>query len=180
MDDKIKNSEAFLNSVAKKQSGFSVPENYFKESENYLANFLTEEQIPKKNSFSTPDNYFDTLEDSILAKATKKPTKVISLKKNLLKIMSIGVAASILLLLGINFYNTTNDSKVSFDDLAKNDIENWFIDDSYEITTEDITAFINLEEVNTIDLAFTTIKNNDIEEYIINNNDEILLDNDLY
>lgn len=180
MDNKIKNSENFLDKIVKKNNGFSTPKNYFNDHEERFSSFLIEEKISKKDVFATPENYFDTLEEEILTKVTKKeaPTTVISLKRKIYKVASIGIAASILLFLSINFYNNTSKTKISFDNLAKNDIENWFLETPYEITTEDIATIINANDLNTIDLAFTDIKSDAIEDYLIYNDDEIILTNE--
>ena len=87
MNKELKNSEKFIHQVVGKETGFSVPQNYFEEIEDNFSTHLFEEKNSKKITFEIPNNYFNTIEDKILLKVVvnKKPIKVISLKQRILK-----------------------------------------------------------------------------------------------
>jgi len=175
MEDKTKNSEEFLNSVLGNKNGFSIPKDYFENSEERLLGFLSEEKLPNKNPFSTPNLYFDSLEETIFNKVTavEKTTKIISLKDRIYKVIPFGMAASILLFVGLTYFNNTN-TEVNFDNLAQSDIETWIIDNSYDMTTQDIATLIPAENIYTSDFAFANIDDDEIEDYIISNDTTIL------
>ena len=176
MENNIKNSEAYLNSVLGKENGFSIPENYFNDVEERLSCFLTEDSIIKKKPFTTPDSYFESLEDIIISKVSTEvnTTKVISLKQRIIKVIPIGVAASIMLFISLNYLNNFN-TEVSFDNLAESDIETWILENSTEMTSQDIATFIPTENIITDDFTFTTIDSQEIEDYIIYNDKTSLL-----
>jgi hypothetical protein len=176
MKNKIKNSEVYLNSVLGKENSFSVPKNYFNDLEKRFSNFLIEDKISNKKVFLTPNSYFDTLEDKIIPKVTlkEKNIKIISLKQRIYKVIPFGIAASILLFISVNYFNNFN-TEVSFDNLALSDIETWILDNSSEITSQDIVTFIPTENINTNVFEFTTLNDKDIEDYIIYNDNTSIL-----
>lgn len=176
MENNIKNSEDYLKSVLKKSTGFSAPKNYFSEVEEKLSYFIFEEKLPKESGFKTPDTYFDTLENSILDKVTqKKEVKVISLKDRLLKFIPIAAAASVVLFISINLFNNNTTETVNFDNLAQIDIENWIVENATELIIDDFAMILDAEIMNEDDFAFTDLKNDAIEDYIINTDNTSLL-----
>lgn len=176
MEDKIKHSEAYLNSVIGKKTGFSIPNTYFDNLGLDLNATFAERSIPKKKVFSTPDLYFDTLEDSILdkVKPLEKPVKVVTLKERFYKIIPAAIAASLALFISLNYF-TKIKSEINFDNLAQSDIETWFLENSNEMTSDDIATFVYIEDNNVNDFEYTDITGNDIEDYIINNNTNAIL-----
>ncbi len=176
MEEKIKNSELYLNSVLGEKSNFSAPKDYFNNIENRFFISLAEQNIPNKDGFSTPNSYFDSLENSILSKvkSKEKTIKVISLKQRFYKIIPAAIAASIALFISINYF-TNKNTEINFDNLAQTDIENWFLESSSNITSEDIATFINVDDINVNDFAYTNIDDDDIEDYIIYNENTTLL-----
>lgn len=176
MEKKLKNSEAYLTSLFKKENGFSVPKNYFEDTEARLQSFLSEDKIPKKKTFSTPEFYFDNLEDEIITKVTSKERKprVFSLMQKKYKLATIGIAASIILSIGIGYFNDFT-SEVNFENLSQNDIESWILENSSEITSQEIANYIPFESKNTTDFILANINDQEIEEYIIYNDSSILL-----
>lgn len=171
MENKIKNSEEFLNSVTNKSTGFSTPKNYFSSVEDKFSTFLIEDKLPKENGFTTPTNYFNNLEDVILKNTSpKKEVKVISLKSRILKYIPIAAAASVALFLSIN-YSSIFNTEVSFDNLAESDIESWVMDNSNELSDQDFAALLSNEIANENDFALTDINSDAIEDYIIYSED---------
>ncbi|QTE22901.1 hypothetical protein [Polaribacter cellanae] len=178
MEKDIKNSEDFLKSITGKNTGFSAPSNYFDTVEDRFSSFIFEESLPKKNIFKVPDNYFNTLEDTILNTVApkNKKTKVISLKSRILKLIPVAAAASILLFIGLNYFNTLNNTtEVNFDSVAETDIENWVVDNFNELSNEDFANVLNSNIINENDFAFTNIKDDAIEDYIISTENASIL-----
>ncbi|MEO9571622.1 MAG: hypothetical protein ABJH82_08295 [Polaribacter sp.] len=166
MEQKIKNSEAYLNSVLGKESGFSIPENYFNSIEKNIELKLSEDKLTKETGFNIPDSYFSNLEDSILAKVslTEKETKVISFKERVLKLIPIAAAASVVLFIGLNSFIFNNTEELTLDSLSDNDIEYWL--DSKTLNTIDIAIVLNDDLLAENDFYFTTIEDENIEDYM--------------
>jgi hypothetical protein len=177
MKHNLNNSEEFLKSVLPKDTGFSVPENYFSKAKDSFSSFLSENKIPKKIGFTVPENYFKDVENSIIEKAIpKKAVKIISLKKALLKYIPIATAASIALFLSINYLNPSNTTQeVNFENLAQSDIENWIIENSNELSDHYFATLLHGTIINENDFALTDIKNDAIEAYLIYSEDTSLL-----
>ena len=117
-----------------------------------------------------PDNYFDSVEPKVFEKIHRN-SNLISLKNNVIKILiPFAVAASLLLI----FILKTNASKVTFDSLANDDIEQFIENDLISINTENIaTAFPEIEL--TTDFIQETISNDELLNYLNRENIEELL-----
>lgn len=176
MENKIKNSEQYLNSILGEENSFSIPKNYFNNAEERLLNFLLEDKLPKDKPFSTPISYFNSLEDTLITKikSEEKTTKIIPLKERFGKLFPIAIAASIILSIGVTYFSTFYNNELSFDHLDKNDIETWILEHPSEMTSQDIATFIPIENINGTDFAYTDINDEDIEDYIIYNDSTIL------
>ena len=176
MENNLKNSEAHLKSLFEKENGFSVPKNYFKDTKAQLMGFLLEDKIVKKKTFSTPELYFDNLEDTIIAKVTLKEKKltIFSFKQKKYKLAAIGIAASIMLSFGIGYFSNFT-SEENFENLTQNDIESWILNSSTDITPQEVASYIPFENKNTTDFIFANINDQEIENYIIYNENYMLL-----
>ncbi|QOD61667.1 hypothetical protein H9I45_04240 [Polaribacter haliotis] len=178
MKENIKNSEDFLKSITGKNTGFSAPSNYFENAEDRFSSFIFEESLSKENAFKIPDNYFNKLEDSILNTVIldKKEPKVISLKSRILKLIPVATAASIALFIGLTYFNNLdNTTEINFDSVAETDIENWMIDNFNELSNEDFASVLNSKIINENDFAFSNIKDDAIEDYIISTENTSIL-----
>ena len=175
MKNEQKNSVEYLNNITGKKTGFSVPTNYFNAVEDAFSTNLFEDSNSKKNAFKTPASYFDNLETEILTKVyqPKKETKVITLKDKLLKFIPYAAAASVLLFVGLHYFSADITSDKLFDDLADNEIENWLLENSSEISNQDFAMVIS-EDVLT-DFTFSEIEDDDIEDYIISTQNTSIL-----
>lgn len=169
MDKELKNKIEYINQKAGKKTMFSIPENYFEGIEDTILSSIVTKKLPKGNLYKTPSNYFNTVENDILTKLsieTPKEVKVISLYKRVLQFIPVIAAASVLLFIGLNYFNTS--STYSFDDITQADIASWYENgygstNNVELATildfsdfdEDILASINDENLedylNTID-----------------------------
>lgn len=168
MENKIKNSEAYLNSILGKENGFSIPKNYFKNTEALIETRLAEESFTKDSGFNIPDSYFRELENNILSKIsfTEKEVKVISFKERILKIIPIAVAATLILFIGLNSFVFNSPEELTLDSLTDDDLEFWL--DSNTLTTNEIALTFEDDILDEDEFYFTTIKDESIENYINN------------
>jgi len=166
MENKIKNSEEFLNSILGKETGFSLPKNYFDTTEDTIEAKLTAEIFPKKNGFKTPDSYFKDLESEILTKVStpEKEPKVISFKDRVLKLIPLAAAASIILFIGLNSFVFNKTEELTIDSLSDDDIEFWL--DSNTIHTNDIAIVLENDILEESDFYFSSLEDENIEDYI--------------
>lgn len=159
MDNRLKNSEEYLrkNSL---ETGFSTPKDYFDSIENAFSAKLREEDLPDGHGFATPEMYFEGLEDRVLANVIEpKETKVISLRRKVLRFIPAAAAAAIALLVVFNMIDNTEE--ISTDEIAS-----WFESDIYRITSDDLS--LALEDVDLEDDVVTSIEVDDIENYLQN------------
>jgi hypothetical protein len=180
MEKNKNHSEKFLKSVLHKDTGFTAPKNYFKDAEDNFSAFLVVDTFPKENGLDAPKDYFENLEQSIINKiAIKKEVRVLSLRKRLLKYIPLGTAAFIALFLSLNYLIPSNSESTSFDTLAQSDIEHWIVENSNELSNQDFAILLHNNIADENDFALTDIKNDEIEEYIINSEDTSIL-NEIY
>ncbi|MGB0879042.1 MAG: hypothetical protein ACPGTO_00570 [Polaribacter sp.] len=178
MKNENQNNIDYLNKKTNRDVGFSVPQNYFENLEDAVLVKLAEDHFVKTKGFEVPDSYFDTLEDTILAKVStsKKEIKIISFKKQILKLIPIAVAASVILFISLNSF-IFNKNEDPFEKLDDNDIENWISNNIDLINDTDIAyADINFDETEMIP---NSISNDDLENYLSNqDNISLILEND--
>lgn len=178
------NKNNILKHLKKSDPGFIVPKDYFEGMEdrvdptrnalglnpnqNQKSPFNIDD-IGKDPGFSVPEGYFDTVEAKI-NRADK--TKVIRLKSNFTRLLSLSIAASILLFFGINYLNKkqiTSDTLVFQDEEFVNWIESDLVDfNSYEIAE----AFNDMEIEHTLyaeDEVGDYLNGVDIENLILEN-----------
>lgn len=176
MENEIKNSEMYLNKKVGKETGFSTPANYFDDLEDVVLTKISEEKLPKETGFKVDESYFNNLDATILAKISseEKEAKVIRLKDRFLKIIPFVAAASIVLFIGLNSFVFNTNDNLTLDSLSDNEIENWL--DTSILNTSDIATILqdDIDDVN--GFYFTNIKDESIEEYIINLDNNSLLD----
>jgi len=156
-----------------KGSGFKVPKSYFDSVET---------MVFAKLSDDIPQNYFNTLEERVFDKINKEASvdvKVLSLKQKIIKrYVPILAAASVVLFIGLNFYNTSNT--LSFDSLDTVNISTWLEDTNYNasdsyvlgelLDTDDISNLTASNETSLDDTQLLDYLNKtDIEDLIINN-----------
>ena len=165
MNKKLKHTIDFLNQKTGKNTGFSAPENYFQEVEKNLSSVNFVNSLPKEKAYTTPTNYFQSLDNSIFERLTSeknKEVKIISLKERFLQYIPIAAAASILLFIGINYFNT---QKTTFDDITITDIESWYENGYGETYTEELAAAINTSDIE--EDLFASISDESLENYIL-------------
>lgn len=159
MDKRLKNSEDFIKKYASKQSAFSTPKDYFGSVEDTFSMKLREEKLPNNSGFKVPNLYFENLEDTILDRVqAPKTTKVISLRKKAFRLIPIAAAASVMLFIGLNFFNF--EKEVTSEEIAV-----WFENDIYRISSDDISTVF--EDIDLTDEETdSSIDINEIENYL--------------
>ncbi len=162
-----------LNLLKAKGTGFTVPNGYFGSFEAKVLNKL---------SSDIPSDYFNSLEDKVFNRIKKEvipQVKVINLKQRIIKrYVPILAAASVVLFIGLNFYNNTNT--ISFDSLDTTTISSWLEDSDYDtsasyvlgelLSADDINSLTVLNE-STLNEAqlLDYLDNTDIDNLILNN-----------
>jgi hypothetical protein len=165
MDKKDKD---ILNNLDSSSTGFTIPDGYFDNLENRLyEKALTNEQSDnekslsqlhiirpnelkinrKETGFKVPDNYFEQIESRFdkSGKANKTVRKV-----RILRLISMSVAASILLFFGIQFMNN-GEQNVNQVVIENEEIADWVAEDLITFNTYDIAeAFSDVELEQTL------------------------------
>jgi len=177
MKKNAENSETYLKSVLKKDHGFTVPKDYFDTVENQFSLKSLEKEFSNNNSFTTPDSYFTNLEDRIVSKVIveEKPVNVISFRQRISKMIPVTVAASIILCVGLAYFNSLN-TNTTFNELSQNDIEIWFLENYDTMTSEEIASFITADGISVENFNDINLESEAIEDYIIYNENSNLLD----
>jgi len=162
MDKEHKNR---IDKTGSSSSGFKIPDGYFDNLENILTQkVLTNESSDKKEAlhlirpnelkskrketgFKVPENYFDQLESGF-----KKPKELLTNNRKVrrLRLVSMSVAASILLFFGIQFMNK-GEQNVNQIILDNEEIADWVDEDLITFDSYDIAeAFSNVEIEQTL------------------------------
>ena len=134
-----------------KKEGFSSPDIYFDGVEENVLNKIREEKNKEKSGFAIPENYLETIEENVIAKLSNenRPVKVIDLKSILLnRVLPFAVAASLLLIIYINYNNKTT----SFETVASSDIEQWIENDLVTLDIYEIAEIYNVTEIENQDI----------------------------
>jgi hypothetical protein len=162
-----------LNLLKSKGTGFTIPKGYF---------VSLESKVLSKVSLDIPTDYFDNLENKVfkrIEKEVKYPVKVISLRQKIIRRYApLLAAASVVLFIGLNFYNNSNT--LSFDSLDSTAINNWLEDANYNtsdsyvlgelLDADDISSLTasNTSTLNDVQLL-DYLDNTDIDNLILNN-----------
>ncbi|WP_440066168.1 hypothetical protein [Tenacibaculum discolor] len=164
MNEKLKHTINFINQQVGKDCGFSTPQNYFEEVEETINTSVFIDSLPKKKAFSAPDGYLDAIEAKIQSKLETEQTtetKVISLRKRILQYIPVAAAASVLLFIGINYFNT---QKITIEDITITDIESWYENGYGDIDNSELAVTINTSELE--EDIFASISDETLEDYL--------------
>lgn len=179
-----------LRKLKNTDQGFSVPDGYFDALDSKLGSLgstaskdasertdsadLKDDRslvnLKKRGTgFKTPQDYFESFEPKVL---TNEPGKVVSLKNKTVRIISMAIAASVLLFFGIQYNYMTPSSSTQLS-LQEEDISNWIEMDLVELNSYDIAeAFddIELDEISYTDEELYQYLNDvDLENIILEN-----------
>lgn len=151
-----------------KKDGFVIPNKYFKKVNNTILSNSKPIQIPEGTGFATPDNYFENLKITSHNKTTNK--KEINLfQHKYKKFINLSIAASLLLLIGINYF-ANNQKTINIDNLTANEIEKWINDDLIGFNTYDIAEAYEGIDINDNSLFFE----DEISDYLEEKDLELL------
>ena len=152
----------------KKKNPFTTPENYFDNFQDRLMDKLSKEEhiIPSNSGFETPDTYFENFQERLNSKLKKEDVKVISLFPYK-KVMAVAasIAAIVLVYFGLNSKNTD----INFTDLANVDIEAYFDNNEFDLTSYDIAEVIPLENTEMSDMLNSPLDDELIIDYLDEN-----------
>lgn len=152
-----------------KSTGFNVPKDYFNTFEdNILSKINAEENVlsSKSTGFKTPIGYFDALEDGILnTLSEEKEPKVIPLLSRKAIVYISSIAAAVLILFNLSIF----DTNISFEDLEVATVETYILED--DISSYEIAALLTEEELSESYLIDHNLKDENIEEYLLNTAD---------
>lgn len=147
---------------------FKTPEGYFDSFQDNLMGKLVESQaaIPTEPAFKVPANYFETFNNR-LSDTLRKETKVITFYP-VKKILSIAasIAAVVVIYLGFD-WNTVDE--LSFSDLANTDIEAYFENNDFGLSSYEIAEEIPVTNTEFSDILDSPIKNDNILDYLSEN-----------
>lgn len=173
--------ENILNKLKKSGAGFTVPNGYFDKLEDRFdlpkgsvddhlqeneenagtnqkqKNVFTLEQIGKNHGFNVPEGYFDTIEPKILG---PKQPKIIPLKNNFIRILSLSVAASILLFFGLKYMNTEQNTQNQMV-FQHEEFVNWIESDLVDLNSYEIA-----EAFNDVELEQVLYPEDEVDEYL--------------
>ena len=147
--------------IFQKTKVFLVLPDIFKDVENKILTKIGEEKNEEKSGFLIPENYLETIEDKVIAKISndKRPVKVIDFKSIIInRVLPFAVAASLLLIIYINYNNKTT----SFDSIASTDIERWIEDDLVTFDTYEIAEVYRDTQIENQDI----FAEDELEEYL--------------
>lgn len=168
-------SEQFIEKQVDKKLSFSVPDEYFEHLDKKIQQRVLEDKFPKKTAFKVSDTYFENLEDLIISKIPKRQetTKVVRVKKYLLKTIPFAAAAAILLYIGFSSYNLESSSVIDLDSLTESDFEYWL--EANPIYTNDIAIVLEKNILDETPFYFTQIEDESIEEFVNTNSNSYLI-----
>ena len=153
------------------KNSFKTPQNYFDSFEDKLMDKLStkESVMPKARGFTVPDNYFDTFNDKLTSKLNKE-TNVIPLYP-IKKIMAIAasIAAIAIIFLG---YNWNRTEELSISDLANTDIEAYFENNEFDLTSYEIAEVLPFTDTEFSNMLNSSIENENILDYLSDNTND--------
>ena len=172
MDKELKNKIDFINQKTGKKTGFSIPNSYFENIENSLNSVIISNGFTKETAFKTPPNYFHNLENDVLKKLSIKETKVNSLKQKVLQFIPFVAAASVLLFIGLNYFNTANSSFP--DNINETDITLWYENGYGNTNNIELASILETSDFKE-DNIITFLNDDNLEDYLNTTIDDSLL-----
>ncbi len=159
-----------------KNNVFKTPKGYFEGFADKLLEKIADpdsyqdlkmSDLPKEDGFTTPNGYFEKLDEKIIE---KKETKVVQLnpyKKYYFAAASI--AATVLLVYGLQLKGS---KKITFEDLASTDIENYLENNELGLSTYEIAEVLPVDELEVNDILDNKINEESIIDYLDENVDD--------
>ncbi len=156
---------------------FSTPSAYFETVEDRVITKLKAEALGNTDSQPVPDNYFENFEEKVLERLNiehqEKKINVISLQNWKKIVVSIAVAASLILIFTIG---NKQQKEVTFENLALSEIESALEDNFLGYNSETILEIFPELEASLADLDLEFSDHDNLESYLY----EVDLSNILY
>ena len=150
---------------------FKTPEGYFDNFNERLFERLAVDEtsqestlIPKSDGFAAPDGYFDSIYSSTIEKLKGKTPKVISLVGY--RAVYYAAAAVALIFVLALAWNWNQSPDLNFEDLASMDIETYFEDTDYGLSSYEIAEAVNLDDISISDITEKILEEESILEYL--------------
>lgn len=157
------------------KTGFSIPENYFRDFEARLMDRLNEPEVlggtyKGQSGFVVPENYFDQLEKQVLDKVEKKreTTKVIPLYRRKKFYYAAAVAAVFTGIISTLFFNAPG-ADFTIDSLELSTLENYLDDEYINIDNKEISVFMIDDSYSFYNFSTSRLSDEAVLEYISEN-----------
>ena len=149
VSDELAGLSPLLAGLSKKMP-LSVPENYFSSLVNEVPVLIGNDELPsilaehqRKMPYTVPNGYFENLSEQILAKASPKQAKVISIgRPRWMKLAAVATVAGIIALSSILYFN----NKTIDPDLQQ---DAWMAKNLKGVSDQALEEFVQSTEINT-------------------------------
>ena len=149
VSDELAGLSPLLAGLSKKMP-LSVPENYFTSLVNEVPVLIGNEKLPsilaeleRKMPYTVPEGYFEKLPEQILAKASPKQAKVVSIgRQRWMQLAAVATVAGIIALSSILYFNNKNIDP----DLQP---DAWMAKSLKGVSDQALEEFVQLTEINT-------------------------------
>ncbi|MEM9141778.1 MAG: hypothetical protein AAGA86_02250 [Bacteroidota bacterium] len=157
----------------KKEPDFKMPRGYLEGFNSDLLKRLEENQgitIPKNDGLGIPEGYLEGFNERLKEKLETQEIKVVSLPawRNYFY-AAASIAAAILVFLGINGYP---GNQFTYGDLAQADIESYFDDNDFGLSSYELAETLALEDMEGNDILEEALEEQNIMEYLDDNLDD--------
>jgi len=149
-----------------KNNPFKTPEGYFDSVSDFISDRLSEEKglLPKKDGFTLPEDYLDSVNEKIQRKLSPKKSKVIQFKANTFYYLA-AASAAVLFILAFSWYQST-PQEPTWNGIAQTDIESYFKDQGFGLSSYEIAEEISLEGMGVNDFLETELNDENIVDYL--------------
>lgn len=158
------------------ENPFGIPEGYFEGFEASIEARLAEEElreIANSPGFAVPQGYFGSVEQKVMEKLDAPQTKVIPLFSRKTVYAAIAVAAAVVLAATIFNSPATSGDGISFENIDTQTLEEYINSDVIAYTDAELLDFVTEEELSSEFLLDEEISDESIENYLLENLDDI-------
>lgn len=147
-------------------SGFKVPEGYFRTFTDRLLNTLktANTHLPEVDGFVIPEGYFEDFNLRLQQQLAVPDTKVRPLYhyKNFF-MAAASIAAVVLLLFALPW---NRQQRPTFDELAGSAIETYLQNGEFDFTNDEIAQLLPIQELELNDMMESRLREENIMEYL--------------
>lgn len=153
---------------------FKIPDHYFEDFNDRLFAKLSEVNeapdtsfLPKHDGFQVPQGYFKKVTTVVMEHTHQGKSKVIAFNKQFM-IYWAAAAVAVLLVLGV-VWKDQHTATISFEDLANSDIDNYLEDNGLYLTTEELVAAVDEENLLLSEIDDERLEADHIMDYLDEN-----------